>query len=81
MWDVLDNHEVDMAIGGQPSAEGRFVTLATRPNTLVVVAAPTGSRQRPLPLYRRVTVGDLAESVWLLREPGSGTRATTEELF
>jgi DNA-binding transcriptional LysR family regulator len=81
VWDVLDNHEVDVAIGGQPGAEGRFVTLATRPNTLVVVAAPTGGKERALPLSRNVTVADLAERVWLLREPGSGTRATTEELF
>jgi len=81
VWDLLDNHEVDVAIGGQPGAEGRFVTLATRPNTLVVVAAPAAGKARALPFRREVTVADLAERVWLLREPGSGTRATTEELF
>ena len=30
---------------------------------------------------RRVSVDDLAAATWLLREPGSGTRAATEELF
>jgi len=28
-----------------------------------------------------LTVADLGRRVWLLREPGSGTRSTTEELF
>ncbi len=30
---------------------------------------------------RSVTIEDLASATWLLREPGSGTRAATEELF
>ncbi len=80
MWDLLDNHEVDL-IGGRPSNDGRFVTLATRPNTLIVVAAPTGRRGGARPLARSVTVAELASKVWLLREPGSGTRSTTEEVF
>lgn len=83
VWDLLDNHEVDLAIGGRPGAGERFVSLATRPNTLVVVAAPSprnarnGDRSDP----GDVTAADLADKVWLLREPGSGTRSTTEELF
>ncbi len=81
VWDLLDNHEVDVVIGGRPKADRRFVTLATRPNTLVVVAAPTGRRGGARPLSRSVSVTDLASRVWLLREPGSGTRSTTEELF
>lgn len=79
--DLLANHEVDLAIAGRPPSDGRFVTLATRPNTLVVVAAPPEDERGTPPLSRSVTVSDLALQVWLLREPGSGTRSTTEELF
>jgi DNA-binding transcriptional LysR family regulator len=104
VWDLLANHEVDLAIGGRPPVGRPFVTLATRPNSLVVVAAAgeadesgegsggeqggddrdragaranTGRRRR----MRSVTVEELASATWLLREPGSGTRAATEELF
>lgn len=81
VWDLLDNHEVDLAIGGRPPTPRRFCTLATRPNALVVVAAPAkkppGRPRRRAPAI----VAELEESVWLLREPGSGTRSTTLELF
>ncbi|MEO7442781.1 MAG: LysR family transcriptional regulator [Acidimicrobiales bacterium] len=70
VWDLLAHHEVDLAIGGRPPGAQPFVSLATRPNTLVVVgpASPSGAE-------------DLATSTWLLREPGSGTRETAEELL
>ncbi len=80
VWSLLDNHEVDLAIGGRPKSEGRFVTLATRPNPLVVVAAPA-AYGAPGPPPAPASVAELASRVWLLREPGSGTRSTTEELF
>ncbi|HVL02995.1 MAG TPA: LysR family transcriptional regulator [Acidimicrobiales bacterium] len=86
VWELLTYREVDLVIGGRPPAGGRFATVATRANRLVVVAPrsdgpePANSEaERPLP--RRVTVAELAERVWLVREPGSGTRGTTEELF
>lgn len=76
--DLLEHREVDLAIGGRPPGGGRYASIATRANPLVVVAqAARGRRCRP----RQVAVGDLAAEVWLLREHGSGTRATTEELF
>ncbi|MGH9269406.1 MAG: LysR substrate-binding domain-containing protein, partial [Acidimicrobiales bacterium] len=78
VWDLLEHREVDLAIGGRPPANGRFVTLATRPNVLVVVVPPAGpAGGRPTPLNEE----QLGNRVWLLREPGSGTRATVEELF
>ena len=86
VWELLSYREVDLVIGGRPPAGGRFATLATRANRLVVVAPrsdgpePTNAEaERPLP--RTVTVAELAERVWLVREPGSGTRGTAEELF
>ncbi len=73
VWELLRHREVDVVIGGRPPAGGRFASLATRPNPLVVVAPPQGSRE--------ATVEDLAAQVWLMREPGSGTRSTAEEFF
>lgn len=76
VWEALENHEADLAVGGRPPGGGRFVTLATRPNVLVLVAAGTGA-----PSVRDVDVETLSRSVILLREAGSGTRGTAEELL
>ncbi|MDQ3989830.1 MAG: LysR family transcriptional regulator [Actinomycetota bacterium] len=80
VWELLGYREVDLVIGGRPPAGGRFRTLATRPNPLVVVA-PTRGQPDPDDGVREVGVAELAAQVWLLREPGSGTRSTAEELF
>ncbi len=79
VWDLLGFREVDLAIGGRPPGDGRFSTLATRSNPLVIVA-PARDQTGPGPA-REVSVAELAAQVWLLREPGSGTRSTAEELF
>lgn len=82
IWDLLAHHEADVAIGGRPPASA--VTLATRPHQLVVVAArPPGSPPpaRRRRLARKATLAELARATWLLREPGSGTRASAEELL
>jgi len=80
--DLLSHHEVDLAIGGRPPPGA--VTLAVRANHLVVVAAPhdrgSGGRRRG-PAARAVGELELATATWLLREPGSGTRATAEALL
>ena len=76
VWDALEQHEADLAVGGRPPGGGRFVTLATRPNVLVLVAAGNGK-----PSVRDVDVETLARSVVLVREEGSGTRSTAEELL
>jgi DNA-binding transcriptional LysR family regulator len=73
VWELLGERQVDLAIGGRPPANGRFATLAIRPNPLVVVDGPGQSGGGWLK--------QLANRVWLLREVGSGTRTTTEELF
>lgn len=77
VWDLLDHREVDLAIGGRPPGGGRFSTLATRPNVLVLVAGGRGDG----PCSREVTMEELARQTLLLREPGSGTRSTAEELL
>jgi len=75
VWELLAEREVDLSIGGRPPGEG-FVTLATRANFLVLVAAGNGT-----PTVREVSLAELARQTLLVREPGSGTRSTAEELY
>lgn len=77
VWDLLANRQVDLAIGGRAPAGRPLESLATRPNLLVVVAAAAPGE----PPVRHVGIDELARATWLLREPGSGTRGTTEELL
>ncbi|MGQ0744340.1 MAG: LysR substrate-binding domain-containing protein [Acidimicrobiales bacterium] len=76
VWEALTKREVDLAIGGRPPAGGALRTLATRANVLVLVACGNGR-----PEVVDVGVEQLADRVLLLREPGSGTRRTAEEIF
>jgi LysR family transcriptional regulator, low CO2-responsive transcriptional regulator len=71
VWELLAAHRTDLAIAGRPprGLDG-VVVQAVRPNTLVVVAAPTVARSFALGRTR-----------WLLREEGSGTRTTCEALL
>ena len=71
-------HQVDLVLGGRPPQGPGWPALvvhAVRVNQLVVVGPPSlgFSAETSSDL-----VGWLARQTWLLREPGSGTRATTE---
>lgn len=68
VWRLLTDHAVDLAVAGRPPEGSDLVTYGRRPNALVVTGRP------------EVAAG-WAEAAWLLREPGSGTRATTEALL
>ncbi len=70
VWDSLAHHEVDLVLAGRPpgSASGRIT--AVRDNLLVVVAQPS----------TRESFAE-GETTWLLRERGSGTRASLEALL
>lgn len=81
VWDLLAHRQVDLAIGGRPPSGGRLATLATRATALVVVAPASAGPSRGRRRCREVSAADLEKQVWLLREPGSGTRAATEEFF
>jgi LysR family transcriptional regulator, low CO2-responsive transcriptional regulator len=87
MADLLSHHEVDLAIGGRPPPGAQ--TLALLPNRLVIVSAVShpppaggaGRRRGKVPAIRAVSADELGAATWLLREPGSGTRATAEALL
>ncbi|MBC6461064.1 LysR substrate-binding domain-containing protein, partial [Actinomadura sp. HBU206391] len=67
VWNRLAEHEADVVLGGRPPAGVPVTVLAVRANDLVVVAAPD------------VAAGFvLGTTPWVMREPGSGTRATAE---
>jgi DNA-binding transcriptional LysR family regulator len=71
MWAMFAAHEADVMVGGGPPAHVTDVVIrATRPNLLVVVAAPAMAASF-----------DLAATRWLQREAGSATRAHGEVLL
>ena len=71
IWPLLASHEADVVVAGRPPSDLEQVQVrAVSPNTLVVVAP------------RDYADGfDPAQATWLLRESGSGTRATTSALL
>ena len=73
VWDLLAHHEVDIVVGGRPPAALPFTVRARRDNALVLVAGA----ERPPP----ADVAALDAETWLLREPGSGTRAAVADLL
>ncbi len=86
---LLDRHQVDLVLGGRPEPGWDVEVLAERPHQLVVVAAPglaasakdTAPRPGRTGLDGSNLVAWLARQAWLLREPGSGTRAATDALL
>jgi DNA-binding transcriptional LysR family regulator len=77
VFNKVASHETDVAIGGRPPPDGRLVGEPFLPNPILLITAPDD----PLARRRPVSVGDLEERAWLLREPGSGTRTMTEEFL
>ena len=71
VWERLAHWEADLVLAGRPPQDAQFVTLAVRPNAVVVVGPPG----------RTFSLGELARTTWLLREPGSGTRETMQAVF
>ena len=70
---LLADRGADVALSGRPAGSG-LRSVLSRPNPLVVVAAPPVAAAA-------AAVGRLDSRPWLLREPGSGTRATTLEFL
>lgn len=71
IWPMLASHDADVVVAGRPPTELEQVQVrAVSPNALVVVAPPETARRF-----------DAARTTWLLRESGSGTRASMTALL
>ena len=75
---LLDRHQVDLVVTGRPEPGWEVDVHAVRPHELVVVAAPDLAADAAHPAD---LLSWLARQTWLLREPGSGTRASTAALL
>jgi DNA-binding transcriptional LysR family regulator len=73
----LADNEIDLAIMGKPPQEFTTVSEAFADHPLVIVAAP----DHPLAGRKQVTPAQLGAETFLIRESGSGTRATMERYF
>jgi DNA-binding transcriptional LysR family regulator len=75
---VLDRvlaHTADVAISGTPPSDPRLLAEPLAENEIVCIAGAGD----PAAAGRPVTGAALADRVWLLREPGSGTRSLNEQ--
>jgi LysR family transcriptional regulator, low CO2-responsive transcriptional regulator len=71
LWPLIEQRKADIAFAEVPPKHPTLALLAIRRNEYVV-AARAG---------RRYDKAALARSLWFIREPGSGTRATTDEFL
>jgi LysR family transcriptional regulator, low CO2-responsive transcriptional regulator len=74
---LLVENEVDLALMGTPPRHLETAAFPFARHPLVVIAAPDHRLARE----RRVPVRALAAETFLVREPGSGTRAAMERFF
>ncbi len=73
----LTANEVDLAIMGRPPREIDTLSESFAKHPLIIIAPPS----HPLAAKRRVQMRELAGERFLIRELGSGTRASMERVF
>lgn len=73
----LTENEVDVVVMGQPPTDMDLGAEAFMENPLVIVAPP----EHPLAKEKRIDLKRLENEVFLVREPGSGTRIAMERFF
>jgi len=73
----LAANEIDLVIMGRPPRELETVAEAFAKHPLVLIASPA----HPLAAKRRIRLSQLATESFLIREEGSGTRASMERVF
>lgn len=73
----LADNEVDLAVMGRPTEELALDATAFLDNPLVVIAPPG----HPLARHPQISLQDLAEYPFIIREAGSGTRSAAERFF
>jgi LysR family transcriptional regulator, low CO2-responsive transcriptional regulator len=75
--DGVLRHVADVAISGKPPGDPRLVAEPLAENRIACITAPDDPASSGEPQNGR----DLGARVWLLREPGSGTRALNEQFL
>jgi LysR family transcriptional regulator, low CO2-responsive transcriptional regulator len=86
---LLDRRQADLVLTGRPEPGWDVVVHAVRAHELVVVAAPELAVAAQTGSGKGAVAGAeldgllpwLSRQTWLLREPGSGTRASTDALL
>jgi DNA-binding transcriptional LysR family regulator len=73
----LAANEIDLVIMGRPPRELETIAEPFAKHPLVLIASPT----HPLATKRRIKLSQLATESFLIREEGSGTRASMERVF
>ncbi|MEP6763502.1 MAG: LysR family transcriptional regulator [Gemmatimonadaceae bacterium] len=74
---MLAGHEIDLAIMGRPPAELKTTSVAFAKHPMGFIAAPTHAVMQK----RGLKLSDVTDVNILVRERGSGTRATVERLM
>ncbi len=69
-------HLADVAISGKPPADERLLAEPLLENHIACITSPDDPA-----VERPIAAGELADRPWLLREPGSGTRALGEQFL
>lgn len=77
LFERILEHEADVGIAGRPPETDRIAGHAFLENEIVLITAPG----HPLAEIGAVPPAALAELVWLMREPGSGTRQLVSEFL
>ena len=75
--DMIQRNELDLAVMGRPPRELSTRAEAFAPHPCVLVASP----DHPFCARERLSPLDLANEQFIVREPGSGTRAMMEKFF
>jgi DNA-binding transcriptional LysR family regulator len=70
-------HLADVAISGKPPADEHLIAEPVLENRTVCITSPDDAAAAGRP----VDGAELAHRAWLLREPGSGTRALSEQFL
>jgi LysR family transcriptional regulator, low CO2-responsive transcriptional regulator len=73
----LAANEIDLVIMGRPPKELETVAEPFAKHPLVLIASPT----HPLAASRRIRLNQLQTEYFIIREEGSGTRASMERVF
>lgn len=73
----LADNQIDLAIMGRPPRELDTIAEPFAKHPLVIIAPPS----HPLAARRRIALRQLADEQFLIREEGSGTRASMEHVF